>query len=91
MKANAAKPSRAQCGPRIADRVDFEAGRVRPSLSLDAAVGIVILKTPTRSVRLPADVRTLTDRWNVINFAGVFSGTALAAPRGVAVRVRADF
>jgi hypothetical protein len=38
-----------------------------------------------------ADVRNLTDRLNVINFAGLFSGTALAAPRSGAVRVRADF
>ena len=81
----------AQYGQRIVDRVDFETGRVRPSLSLDASVGIVVLKTPKRSVRLQADVRNLTERLNVINFAGLFSGTALAAPRSVAVRVRADF
>ena len=64
---------------------------MRPSLSLDASASIVVLKTPNRSIRLQADVRNLTDRLNVINFAGVFSGTALAAPRSVAVRVRADF
>ena len=29
----------------------------------------------------------LTNRLDVINFAGLFSGTALAAPRSVAVRV----
>ena len=30
---------------------------------------------PKRSLRVQADVRNLTDRLNVINFAGLFSGT----------------
>jgi len=81
----------AQYGQRIVDRVDFETERVRRSLSLDASVGLILAKGPRRSVRLQADVRNLTDRLSVINFAGLFSGTALAAPRSIAVRVRADF
>jgi outer membrane cobalamin receptor len=81
----------AQYGERIVDRVDFESGRVRPSLSLDASVGVVVVKTSKHSVRLQADVRNLTNRLTVINFAGLFSGTALAPPRSVALRLRADF
>jgi outer membrane cobalamin receptor len=81
----------AQYGERIVDRVDFETGRVRPWVSLDASVGVVIVKTSDHSVRLQADVRNLTGRLTVINFAGLFSGTALAAPRSVAVRLRAAF
>ena len=80
-----------QYGERIIDRVDFESGRVRPSLSVDASVGVVATKTGKRSLRLQVDVRNLTDRLTVINFAGVFSGTALAPPRSAAVRLRADF
>jgi outer membrane cobalamin receptor len=81
----------AQYGDRIVDRVDFDTGRVRPSLSLDASVGVVLAKTPTRSLRVQADVRNLTNRLTVIDFAGLLSGTALAPPRSVAVRLRADF
>jgi hypothetical protein len=33
----------------------------------------------------------VADTLRVIDFAGVFSGTALAAPRTYAVRVRVDF
>ena len=33
----------------------------------------------------------LTDRLNVIDFAGLFSGTALAAPRSFGLRLSADF
>jgi outer membrane cobalamin receptor len=78
-------------GERIVDRVDFEDGRVRPSWSLDGSVGIVVAKRPRAAVRVQADVRNLTNRLNVINFAGLFSGTAIGQPRSVAVRIRAEF
>jgi outer membrane receptor for Fe3+-dicitrate len=81
----------AQYGEAIVNRVDFETGRVRPSLSWDASVGVVLAKTPTRSLRVQADARNLTDQLTVINFAGLFSRTALAPPRSLAVRLRADF
>ena len=81
----------AQYGQRIVDRVDLETGRVRPSFSLDASSGFVVVKRPKLSVRLQADVRNLTDRLTVVNFAGLFSGTALGAPRSLAVRLQAGF
>jgi hypothetical protein len=80
-----------QFGHRVVDRVNFETGRVRPSLSLDLSAGLVVAKTARQSIRLQAEVRNLTDRLDVINFAGLFSGTALAPPRSIAVRLRADF
>lgn len=80
-----------QWGQRVVDRVNFETGRVRPSASLDASAGIAITKSAKHAVRLQAEVRNLTNRLDVINFAGLFSGTALAAPRSIAVRVRVDF
>jgi enoyl-[acyl-carrier-protein] reductase (NADH) len=33
----------------------------------------------------------VTNRLNVINFAGLFSGTAIAPPRSFAIRLHADF
>jgi len=42
-------------------------------------------------VRFQADLRNLADRLNVINFAGLFSGTALAAPRSASARLTAEF
>ena len=78
-------------GERIVDRVDFDDGRVRPSWSPDGSVGIVVAKRPHAAVRVQADVRNLTNRLNVINFAGLFSGTAVGQPRSVAVRIRAEF
>ena len=77
----------AQYGARVVSRVNFDRGRVRPSFSMDASVGADVWKHENRSVRLQADVLNLTNRLNVINFASLFSGTALAAPRMVTVRI----
>jgi outer membrane cobalamin receptor len=78
-------------GERVVQRVNFATGRVRPSASLDVSTGFTLIKSSSRSVRLQAEVRNLTNRLDVINFAGLFSGTALAAPRSAAVRVRLEF
>jgi outer membrane receptor protein involved in Fe transport len=79
----------AQYGASIVDRVDFETGRVRPRFSLDASAGVVLHQSP--AIRLQLDARNLTNRLDVINFAGLFSGTALAPPRSVAIRVSTAF
>jgi hypothetical protein len=81
----------AQYGSRIVDRVDFESGRVRPRLSIDASLGATLSHSSTSRVRMQVDVRNLTNRLDVINFAGLFSGTALASPRTVAIRLSAGF
>jgi outer membrane receptor for Fe3+-dicitrate len=81
----------AQYGQRIVDRVDLARGRVLPFASLDASTGIVLVKTRKHAVRLQADVLNLTDRLNVIDFAGLLSGTALAPPRSAAIRLQAEF
>ena len=80
-----------QYGPRILDRVDLEAGRVRPSAALDASASAIVLHSDRRTLRIQADVRNLTGRLNVINFAGLFSGTAIGPPRSAAVRVQLSF
>jgi hypothetical protein len=40
---------------------------------------------------LRAEFANVADRLNLINFAGIFSGTALAAPRSASVRVAYEF
>src|SRR5262249_11985213 len=80
-----------QYGDRILQRVNDERGRVLPSSSLDASAGIDVLRREPLKVRLQMDVMNLTNRLNLINFAGVFSGTAVDAPRNYAVRLRAEF
>ncbi len=80
-----------QYGPRILSRVNLSRGRVRPSFSFDLSGGADLLRREPVVLRLQADVLNVTNRLNVINFAGVFSGTALAPPRTAAVRMSLEF
>ena len=80
-----------QYGARILDRVNFGRGRIRPSSSLDLSGGVELVHTEKMKVHLQADVFNLANRLNLINFAGVFSGTALDMPRSFALRLRSEF
>ena len=80
-----------QYGAQIIRRVNFQAGRVRPNFSLNLNTGVEIWQREKRGVRLEGEVNNLTDKLNVIDFAGLFSGTAVAAPRSGNVRLRFDF
>ena len=78
-------------GPEIVDRVNFARGRVRPSLSLDVSAGVELWQKDNFKLRLQADGHNLNGRLNLINFAGLFSGTAVAPPRSYALRLETDF
>lgn len=78
-------------GQAVVDRVNLDAGRVRPSLSVDLSSALDVYKKESRSVCLQADIRDLNDRLNAINFASVFSGTAVGPPRSFSVRLRFDY
>lgn len=81
----------AQYGSPVVRQVNFGRGRVHPSFSLDASLGADLWKREKRSVSVQADVLNLTDRLNVINFAGLLSGTAIAPPRSFGIRLRTEF
>jgi hypothetical protein len=75
----------------ILDRVNFERGRIRPNFSLDLSAGVRAWERDGRSLTLQVDARNITDRLNVINFSGLFSGTALAPGRQVSAQLRFRF
>ncbi|MEZ5399759.1 MAG: TonB-dependent receptor [Bryobacteraceae bacterium] len=75
----------------ILERVNFERGRLRPNFSLNLSAGVRVMEAEGRLVSLQADVRNVTDRLNVINFSGLFSGAAIAAGRQVSFQLRARF
>ena len=81
----------AQYGPEILSRVNFDRGRVRPNFSLGAAFGVELYRKESRSLNLQIEAANLTDRVNVLNFAGLFSGTAVAAPRSAGAHLRFVF
>ena len=81
----------AQYGASVVNQANLDRGRVHPSFSLDASVGAELWKREKRSVSVQADVLNLTDRLNVINFAGLLSGTAIGPPRSFGIRLRSEF
>jgi hypothetical protein len=75
----------------VLSRVNFDRQRVRPSSSLDAAAGVDLLQRDRRTVSVEVEGANLTNRVNVINFASLFSGTAVAPSRSVTVQLRTRF
>ncbi len=81
----------AQYGASILNKVNFGAGRVRPNFSLDAAAGGRLFHKETREISMQVEANNLTNRVNVLNFASLFSGTAVAPPRNVSARLKVAF
>jgi hypothetical protein len=81
----------AQYGQAVVDRVNFDKGRVRPSLSINASLGVDVWKTEKLNVRIQADGTNLNNRLNVIDFAGLFSGNAIAPSRSYNLRLTTNF
>jgi hypothetical protein len=81
----------AQYGQAVVDRVNFDKGRVRPSLSINASLGADLLKTEKINVRIQADGTNLNNRLNVIDFAGLFSGNAIGPSRSYNLRLTTNF
>jgi outer membrane cobalamin receptor len=81
----------AQYGQPIVDKVNFSAGRVRSNFSLNASLGAELWKREKQNLRLQVEGENLTDRLNLINFKGLFSGTAVAPPRSGSLRLQYNF
>jgi TonB-dependent receptor-like protein len=80
-----------QFGSAIINQVNFNKGRVRPNYSLDAAAGAEMYHKEQRSATFEIQAGNLTDHVNVINFASLFSGTAVGSPRSVSARLKLTF
>jgi hypothetical protein len=81
----------AQYGPSVVDRLNFDRGRVDPSLSIQASLGVDIYKSERVYTRFQADVDNLNNRLNVIDFGGLFSGNAIGPARSFALRLNTSF
>ena len=81
----------AEYGLQLVDRVNFQRDRVKPNFSLVASVGADLWKRDKVVVRVQIDATNLTDRLNLINFAGLFSGNSVAPARSYAVRLNVNF
>ncbi len=81
----------AQYGAGLVDRVNFSRGRIKPSLAVDASAGVHIMSRHSTAVSIQVDGENLNNRINLIDFAGLFSGNAVAPPRSYGVRMTFEF
>ncbi len=81
----------AQYGPAIVNRINFGNYRPRPLGSLNASLGILLNKSDRYPARFQIDGTNLTNEVNVLDFAGLFSGTAVAISRSVMARLQFNF
>lgn len=75
----------------ILDKVNLARSRVAPNLSLDLSFGSRVWERGDKSATVQFDLRNITDRLNIINFSGLFSGTAIAPGRQATVQLRLRF
>ncbi|HUY14010.1 MAG TPA: TonB-dependent receptor [Terriglobia bacterium] len=80
-----------QYGPSVLSEVNFKRGRVRPSYSIDASAGLDLYDKNDRTVSVELQGSNLTNHLNVINFASLFSGTAIGIPRSFGARLKIRF
>ncbi|MCU1310918.1 MAG: TonB-dependent receptor [Candidatus Angelobacter sp.] len=78
-------------GAAVLDRINFRSQRLRPSSSLGLSAGSTVWSRDDRRLKLQADVSNVFNMLNVINFSGLFSGTALGMPRRYGMRAEFAF
>ena len=81
----------AEYGQTVVDRINFDRGRVRPSLAVSASFGADLYKREGVNMRLQVDGDNLNNRLNVIDFGGLFSGNAIGPGRSYALRLTTSF
>jgi hypothetical protein len=80
-----------QYGPAILNELNLSLFRVRPNFSFDLASGATLYHKEGKDVSFEIEGHNLTDKVNVVNFAGLFSGTAVGPPASVSARLRFEF
>jgi len=81
----------AQYGAAVVSLVNFTKDRVEPNFSMDLGMGAQLYRKEARSLQFQLQATNIADRLNVINFASIFSGTAISPPRSVSARLRVSF
>ncbi len=81
----------AQYGPQVISRLNFDRGRVLPSLAVNVTFGVDLYKSERVNVSFQADGDNLNNRLNVIDFGGLFSGNAIGPARSGFFRLKTNF
>jgi hypothetical protein len=78
-------------GAAVVGKVNFNNGRIKPALTVGSSLGADLYKKENRSLRFQADAENISNRLNVIDFGGLFSGNAIGPARSYFLRLAAAF
>lgn len=78
-------------GAEVVNQVNFARGRLYPNHTVDVSAGGSLWRRGDRTLSVQLSVLNLTNNLNVINFAGLFSGTAIAPPRSYHATMAMNF
>ena len=81
----------AQYGQQVLDRINFDRGRILPSLLVSVSAGVDLYKSDRLQTRIQADGQNLSNTLDVLDFGGLFSGNAIGPSRSFALRLTANF
>jgi outer membrane receptor for Fe3+-dicitrate len=75
----------------VINHLNFDRGRISPYLTENASVGADLYKREKYSVKLQADAQNLSNKLEVIDFVGLFSGNAIGPSRSFSLRLSTEF
>jgi Carboxypeptidase regulatory-like domain/TonB-dependent Receptor Plug Domain len=78
-------------GLQVVNRLNFNRGRILPTLAVTASLGADLYKGEKFTTRLQLDGDNLNNRLNIIDFGGLFSGNAIGPGRSWALRLNTSF
>ena len=78
-------------GQIVINHLNFVRNRISPYLTENASVGTDLYRRDQYSVKLQGDVQNLSNKLEVIDFGGLFSGNAIGPSRSFSLRLTADF
>jgi len=75
----------------VINHLNFDRGRISPYLAENASVGADLYKREKYSVKLQADAQNLSNKLEVIDFVGLFSGNAIGPSRSFSCACQLNF
>ena len=78
-------------GQVVISHLNFVRDRISPYLTENASVGAKLIKREKYSVNFQADAQNLSNKLEVIDFGGLFSGNAIGPSRSFSLRLATDF
>jgi len=78
-------------GQVVINHLNFNRDRILPYFTQNASVGLDLYQHEKRSVRFQVDVQNLSNKLEVIDFGGLFSGNAIGPSRSFSLRLTTNF